>query len=342
MTVEGKLILLIAVGMAAVTLACGVDEGKARPGTRAGEAGVTSSRRLAGPYLRAVGTVQDGGLPHAACSCERCELARRDPSAARRVASLAVVLPGSGRVYLIDATPDLPEQLAALADVRPGPRGRVDRDPLDGIFLTHAHMGHYLGLAHLGYEVVHAQGLPVWCTPRMAGFLRDNGPWSQLVELGNITPRELDLSGDGRARVELGDGVVAEAVPVPHRDEYTDTVGFRLEGPGRTVLYVPDIDSWEAWGDRMEAVFDGVDVAIVDGTFFSADELPGREASAIGHPMIADSLERFAPAVEAGELTVYFTHLNHSNPALDPVSPERQRLEAAGFAVLAEGEQIPL
>jgi len=302
--------------------------------------------RPAGPFVRVLGTAQDGGFPHAACACDRCSAARRDPSLARKVASLALVLPESGRVYLIDATPDLPEQLELLADVRRPPAGRVDRAPVDGVFLTHAHMGHYLGLAWFGYESVHTRGLPVWATPRMARFLRENGPWSQLVRLGNVDLRELGpVTGGGRgdgAAVELGDGVVARAVAVPHRDEYTDTVGFRIEGPRATILYVPDADSWDAWGDRLEEALEDVDVALVDATFYSAGELPGREVSEIGHPLITDSLERFGDAVRSGDLQVLFIHLNHSNPALDPRSPARQSIEAAGFRVAEEGEEIPL
>jgi pyrroloquinoline quinone biosynthesis protein B len=292
--------------------------------------------------LRALGTAQDGGLPHAACSCDRCAAARRDPALARRVASLAVVLPESGRVYLIDATPELPAQLEALADVRRPAAGRVDRAPVDGVLLTHAHMGHYLGLAWFGYEAVNTRGLPVWCTPRMAAFLRGNGPWSLLVSRGTVELRELDPAAGADGSVELGDGVRVRAVPAPHRDEYTDTVGFLVRGPRTAVFYVPDTDSWAAWGERLDEVLAEVDVALVDGTFYSRDELPDREVSEIGHPLITDSLERFGEAVRSGRLRVVFTHLNHSNPALDPGGPERRAIERAGFRVLEDGEEIPL
>lgn len=299
-----------------------------------------------GPFVRVLGTAQDGGFPHAACSCDRCEAARRNPALARRVASLAVVLPESGKVFLIDATPDLPEQLAALADLQGTPPGRVDRVPVDGVFLTHAHIGHYLGLAYFGYEAVHTQNLPVWCTARMARFLRDNGPWSQLVSLGNISLRELDDleagGASGGAAIDLGEGVLVRPVVAPHREEYADTLGFRVEGPHATLLFVPDTDSWDAWGDRLAEALAGVDVALLDGTFYSADELPGRDVSEIGHPLIADSLERFGDAVRSGALRVLFTHLNHSNPVLVADSPERRAVEQAGFAVAEEGAELPL
>jgi pyrroloquinoline quinone biosynthesis protein B len=292
----------------------------------------------AGPFLRAVGTVQDGGLPHAGCTCDRCEIARRDPARKRHVASLALVLPAGKKVFLIDATPDLREQLDALADVRDAPAGRTDRAPLDGVLLTHAHMGHYLGLAFLGYEAIHTSQVPVWGTPRMCSFLRANGPWSQLVEKEEIALREL---ADG-ATVEVGEGVRVTAVRAPHRDEFADTIGFRIAGPRHTVLYVPDTDSWLAWGDRLATALEGVDVAILDGTFFSGDELPGRDVTKIGHPLMTDTVERLGPRVAAGTLRVYFTHLNHSNPALEAASTAAKWLQEKGFAVLAEGEEIGL
>lgn len=294
------------------------------------------------PCLVALGTVQDGGLPHAACTCERCERARREPAFRRRVASLAIHLPASDRVYLIDATPDLPEQLEAVAALRgKAPAGRVDRAPLAGVLLTHAHIGHYLGLAHLGFEVVHTKDLPVWASPRMAAFLRDNGPWSQLVKLGNVALREVVPGG---APVDLGDGVSVSAFAVPHRDEYSDTLAFVVRGQKATVLYIPDTDSWRAWPKPLPEVLatEKIDVALLDGTFYSLDELPGRSVTAIGHPLITETMDLLEPMVEAGRLRVAFTHLNHSNPALLPESPARQAIEARGFRVLAEGEEIGL
>jgi pyrroloquinoline quinone biosynthesis protein B len=291
-----------------------------------------------GPRIRVVGTVQDGGLPHAACSCERCEAARRDPTRRRRVAALAVVLPASGRVLLVDATPDVREQLDLVRELRRAPPGRVDRAPVDGVLLTHAHMGHYLGLAFFGFEAVHSRDLQVHATPRMAGFLRANAPWDQLVRLGNVTLVEHPPG----AEFPLGDGVTAGVVPVPHRDEYSDTVGYLFSGPRARVLYVPDTDGWERWQPPLVERLQGVEVAILDGTFYSPAELPGRDVAAIGHPLVTRTIDLLQPLVDAGRLRVYFTHLNHSNPALDPGSPERREIERRGFAVLQEGLEIAL
>ena len=306
--------------------------------------GVNAAPPLDRPYLVVVGTAQDGGLPHAACVCVRCEAARSDERRRRYVASIALVLPATDdkpqppRVLLVDATPDLREQLDLLLDVRHGPPGGTDRHPVDGVLLTHAHIGHYLGLAFFGFEAVHTRGLPVYCTDRMAEFLRGNGPWSQLVRLGNIKINAFKpgdaLAIDARVRLT--------SLRVPHREEYSDTVGFLFTGSKSSVLYVPDTEPWAKWKPSLLTVLDGVDVLLVDGTFYSSAELPGRAVSSIGHPLITDTMDLLQDRVSAGKLKVYFTHLNHSNPVLDPASPERRAVESRGFHVAAELQRFPL
>lgn len=299
------------------------------------------------PYVRVLGTVQDGGLPHAACSGPHCLRARRDPSFRRLVASLALVDPAETppRIFLVDATPDLVEQLARLRDDVPtaqqhstGGRETVDRSPVDGVLLTHAHIGHYLGLAFFGYEAISTHRLPVWTTPRMATYLRDSGPWSQLVARGNIELRELAPG----ASVQLTGRLRVTALSVPHRDELSDTVGFLVEGPSRRILYVPDTDRWDAWDPPLLQRLEGVDAALLDGTFYSTDELPGRDIEQIGHPLVAATMDLLAERVAAGTIEVCFTHLNHSNPLVDPESPEARVVRERGFHVLAEGRRIDL
>lgn len=294
--------------------------------------------------LRVVGSVQDGGLPHAACSCARCEAARADPARERYVASLALIVGDEGeeRVFLVDATPDLPEQIDLLRDVRHAPAGQVDREPVDGVLLTHAHIGHYTGLMFLGFEAVNTAHVPVWCTERMGTFLRENGPWGQLVTKGNIDVRQIEAG----TPFDVG-GVEVEAVRVPHRDEYSDTVAFIFRAD-RTVMYMPDTEPWDRWvdaiGAALEEVLDreGVEELIVDGCFYSPDELPGRPVSSIGHPLMADTMDRLQKRVDAGSLIVRFTHLNHSNPALDSDGEVMAEIGRRGFSVVREGEEIEL
>jgi pyrroloquinoline quinone biosynthesis protein B len=294
----------------------------------------------AGPRIVVLGTAQDGGLPQTGCDCVHCAAARRNPSLARRVASLAIHVPATGHVYLVDATPDLPAQIETIHTFRRHPEGKTDRAPVDGVLLTHAHIGHYLGLAHFGFESLSTKEIPAWTSPRMAEFLRTNGPWSQLVRLGNITLREFRPG----TPFALEPGIAVTPLQVPHRDEYTDTMAFVIHGPRAAVLYVPDTDSWRAWPKPLLQVLadEKVTVALLDGTFYSPDELPDRDVTKIKHPLITDTMNLLEPLVKAGKLRAVFTHLNHSNPALEKDGAARKAIEARGFRVAEEGETIDL
>lgn len=330
------LALCLAVAILGPCAGCG-----AGPGTAEGDpAPAATPAEGRGPRVRVLGTAQDGGLPHAGCRCSRCQAARSNPERARLIASLALIVPELPGVFLIDATPDIRPQLDRIADVRRGTDDRVERRPVDGVLLTHAHLGHYTGLGFFGFEAIHTRQLPVFCSAPMAGFLSGNGPWSQLVGLENVVLRPFRPGHP----LKLAPDLWVTPLSVPHRDEYADTVGFVVRGPEAALLYVPDTDSWWAWDPPLPLVLEKeeIDVAILDGTFFSGDELPGRDPLSIGHPLIRDSLDLLEPLVHEKGLRVYFTHLNHSNPALDPEGPERSEIERRGFAVLAEGQEFPL
>jgi pyrroloquinoline quinone biosynthesis protein B len=191
---------------------------------------------------------------------------------------------------------------------------------------------------NLGREVMGARGVRVWAMPRMRAFLAANGPWSQLVQLRNI--ELLPLAAD--SAVSLGDSLTVTPFLVPHRDEFSETVGFRIAGPRGSAAFLPDIDKWERWPRRVEDLVRDVDVAFLDGTFFDGAELPGRDMREIPHPFIVESLDRFATLPANLRQRVRFIHLNHTNPALVPGSPERLRIERAGSAVAKTGERVGL
>lgn len=287
-----------------------------------------------------LGIAQDGGVPHIGCLQEFCVRARQDPAQRQRVACLGLVV-GDKR-FLIDATPDLASQIDSLN------AGRVllDRSrPVDGILLTHAHIGHYAGLMYLGREALGARGVPVYATPRMATFLRTNGPWSQLVTLGNIDLREIE---PGRV-FTLAEGLTVTAIPVPHRDEFSDTVAFRVAGPSRSLLYVPDIDKWGKWDRRLQDEVASVGVALLDGTFASESELPGRSRLEIPHPLVGETVSRLGRNTGSPESAepsgprpdVRFIHLNHTNRLLWD-EEARRGLGERGFRVARDGEDLPL
>lgn len=283
--------------------------------------------------LVVLGIAQDAGFPQAGCAKKCCAAAWKDPSLRRMVSCVAVIDHESKSQWLIDCTPDFPDQLRMLSEIEPA----KSRTQLSGIFLTHAHIGHYTGLMHLGREAIGASSVPVYAMPRMKNFLESNGPWSQLVNLENIRLMPLTT----RTSVNLGRVSVTPFL-VPHRDEYSETVGFRISGPNKTAIFLPDIDKWSRWDGSIETLITGVDIAYLDGTFFSNGEIPGRDMSQIPHPFVSESIKRFSPLDETQRKKVRFIHLNHTNPSLQPTSRAVRQIERAGMRVAVEGEVVDL
>jgi pyrroloquinoline quinone biosynthesis protein B len=304
------------------------------------------------PCTVLLGIAQDGGVPQAGAFGD----ARWDDPARRKsVVSLGIIDPASGRRWIIDATPDFPRQLLALhraaarastpsalphatldAQTKPAPRPAID-----GVFLTHAHIGHYPGLMYLGKESIGASRVPTYAMPRMREFLEKNGPWSQLVALENIALLPLVANES----VEIADGLRVTPILVPHRAEFSETVAFRIATSSRAVLWLPDIDSWRAWDDagtRLEDVLATVDVAYLDGCFFANGELPGRDMSKVPHPLMTDTIARLAALPATERAKVRFIHLNHTNPALDATSDAARTIRDAGMRVAEEGEIVSL
>lgn len=283
-----------------------------------------------GAHALVLGVAQDGGVPHIGCRQELCATARRDPARRVAVASLGLVDEATGERFLIDATPDLESQLERLNAGRETERRR----PVDGVLLTHAHVGHYAGLMLFGREALGADRVAVHATPGMAAFLRANGPWSQLVAQRQVELHERPPGEEfalGRFRVT--------PLKVPHRDEFSDTVGYRVRGPRGSLLYVPDVDKWEKWERRLEDEVRAVDVALLDATFFDAQEIPGRAIADIPHPLVGETLDRLAAAGLASRLVL--VHLNHTNRLLWDAGAVRA-VEASGARVARSGDRFPL
>ena len=256
-----------------------------------------------------------------------------DKSKREMVTCLALVDPISGERWMFEATPDFKDQLVLLdefTDCHP------DIALPDGIFLTHAHIGHYTGLMQLGREAMGAKGTPVYAMPKMANFLRTNGPWSQLVLLENIRLNQLE-----EAVLELNDRVSVEPFRVPHRDEFSETVGYRIKGIEKTAVFIPDIDKWEKWEQSIEQVIADADYALIDGTFFRNGEIP-RDMSEVPHPFVEETMELFKSHEEDFRNKVHFIHFNHTNPVMQSESTESKEVQAAGFNICREGMVLEL
>lgn len=281
------------------------------------------------PFVIVLGVAQDAGHPQAGTPPGPAWA----PERRRRPACLGLVEPASGRRWLFEATPAFAEQLADLDAAAPPRRRPPD---LAGIFLTHGHMGHYTGLIHLGREAMAAPAVPVFSMPRMRRFLTTNEPWSLLVRLAHIRVVEVEKGA------RLGPELAVEAFVVPHRDELTETVGYRIVGPQHKLAFVPDIDKWKRWGPkRLRTLVAGVDRAYLDGTFFADGEIPGRAMADIPHPFMQETLQEISSWPRAERSKVRFIHLNRSNPALWP-GPARNAVEATGAAVAQRGERFSL
>ncbi len=287
--------------------------------------------------VKVLGTAQDGGIPQIGCYCNNCLRARKDPRFSRLISSLAILDSKEKKYLLVDATPHISIQMD-MARARLFPEKSDLKDVPHGVFLTHAHIGHYTGLIFFGYEAISTEKLPVYCSSRMADFLANNGPWNQLVKLENIALIVLPYD----KKFSLTSQVSIIPFKVPHRDEYSDTLGFKIFGKKRKLLYIPDIQSWEVWEKSIEEEVRKVDISLLDGTFFSNQEYPGRDLSKIGHPFIAKSMETLKDIAKKGKPKIFFTHLNHSNLGLAPEGEARKEIEEKGFSLASEGMEFAL
>lgn len=285
-----------------------------------------------GLELVVLGVAQDAGYPQVECYQPHCMPGWRDPSLQRSATSLAVLDHNTQQQFLFEATPQLPKQLYQLYTMT-----APLRYSLDGVMLTHAHIGHYTGLMFFGHEAMGAHDVPVYAMPNMSDFLRQNGPWSQLVSHSNIA---LQPIRDGE-KTQLSSSLSITPLLVPHRDEFSETVGYLIQHR-KSVLFIPDIDKWQKWSTDLASVIANVDYAFIDATFFDNGELPNRDMSEVPHPFVVESMALLADLSVVEKNKVHFIHLNHSNPLLDKTSDAYQRVLAAGFNVAEEGMRLPL
>ena len=284
------------------------------------------------PYIYILGIAQDAGFPQAGCYKPHCMPGWNDPERKITATSLGLIDPSSKKKYIFEATPDFPEQLFLLEQEAPS-----DDFSLNGIFITHAHIGHYTGLMYLGREAMGANGLPIYVMPNMEQYLRENGPWSQLIALNNISliPLRNDHS-------EVLNNLKVTPFLVPHRDEFSETVGYSIQGPKKTALFIPDINKWSQWKENILERIQLVDYALIDATFYDNNELPGRDMSKIPHPFVVETMATLSLLPREQREKVWFIHMNHTNPLLNVNSDQAQGVRAQGFNIATTGLRLKL
>jgi pyrroloquinoline quinone biosynthesis protein B len=283
--------------------------------------------------LVVLGTIQDAGSPHIACKKACCENLFKKSNPLRKVVSLGIIDPQNNKSFLFEATPDISSQVKNLKQFL-----NSDNELPNGIFLSHAHIGHYTGLMYLGKEATNASQVPVYAMPRMKKFLESNGPWSQLVSTNNITLQEIE----NQREIKLTSNVKVIPFTVPHRDEFSETVGYKIIGPNKSVLFIPDIDKWEKWETDISAAITEVDYAFVDATFFDGKELNSRDISQIPHPFVIESMELFKALPSEEKQKIHFIHFNHTNPILNPESDAVKTVLKNGFNIAKINMSISL
>ncbi|MBL4658282.1 MAG: MBL fold metallo-hydrolase [Flavobacteriales bacterium] len=281
-----------------------------------------------------LGTIQDAGSPQIMCQKKCCENLYTTPDPSRQVVSLGIIDREMGMTWMLEATPDFTTQATTLS-IHSG--NENDQLP-DGIFLTHAHMGHYTGLMYLGKEAMNASRVPVYAMPKMRSFLENNGPWSQLVADSNIVIQELK----DEVRVELSENVKVTPFTVPHRDEFSETVGYKIEGPSKSALFIPDIDKWSKWSKSIADEIRAVDFAFLDATFYDGEELGNRNMSDIPHPFVVETMKHLKELSPEDKSKIYFIHFNHTNPIIDNQSPEYTKVKKSGFKIAKPGQMVQL
>ena len=284
-----------------------------------------SAQKNTSPYIMVLGVAQDAGYPQMGCEKKCCKKIWKNPKLQKYTSCLAIIDPVSKQQWIIDATPDIKHQINLLENMS-------GLKSLNGVFLTHAHIGHYTGLMHFGREVMGTESLSVYCMPRMKRFLENNGPWSQLISLDNIYISELN----DNVILTLNDRVQIKPFLVPHRDEFSETVGYKITINKRSLIFIPDIDKWNAWGVDIAELIKTVDYAFLDGTFYATGEL-GRDMSTIPHPFVKESMKLFSSLSKNDKQKVHFIHFNHTNPLFIINSEAQYEVKNNGFNIAKQG-----
>jgi pyrroloquinoline quinone biosynthesis protein B len=301
-----------------------------------------------------LGTAAGGGFPQWNCWCPSCRIARSEPARAHpRTQSSIAVSPDGARWFLVNASPDVREQLARLPPPPTHPSraksdsGAVRQIPVDGIILTDGELDHTLGLLLLR----EGRALTVRATDAVAHVLeRDTHilPTLRLFAAVTVVPLPLDRMIPLEGLQSTPSGLSVEAFAVPgHAPRFAPThdrgltVGLLIRdtvGAG-TLAYVPGCGAID---DAVLRRLRTADAVLFDGTCWSDDEMPALGISpttsrAMGHMPISGAGGSLATMADLPARVRVYTHINNTNPVLIEDSPERRAVAATGVIVGDDG-----
>ncbi len=292
-----------------------------------------------------LGTAAGGGLPQWNCACGNCQLARAGKIPARTQSSVAVSADGRGW-YLVNASPDLRAQIESFSPLQPS-GNQARHSPIEGVLLTNADLDHVLGLFLLREAPRLRVVAPVAVMKTLVRGLRltDVLQASCVIEFYQPAPEGfVPLPGPGGLRFRALP-LSSQAPPyAPDVASGVQSVAYELldEATGGRLVVAPDVAAPSA---ELQAAMATADAVLFDGTFWSGDELQKisgkpRTADDMGHQVIRGGSLPVLRALKAPRRI--YLHINNTNPILDPASPERAEVDAAGIIVGEDGMEFEL
>ncbi|MDP6333764.1 MAG: MBL fold metallo-hydrolase [Candidatus Poseidoniaceae archaeon] len=276
-----------------------------------------------------LGIAQDGGRPQPSCLKDCCQDIQ--PSEISFPTSIGATF-ADGTKHLFDVTRNLGQQLKIWNENQPS-----------HVWLTHAHFGHVDGLGLFGRETIGAKNIKLYASSKMTDLIHATPQWSLMVKQGVF---EINTFQTGDI-IEFGTESI-EPIIIPHRDELSDMHAFIIRGKDNSLLYLPDHDTWEETLDSFECKLIrewlkkyNIDVALIDGTFWSQHELTGRSQKEVPHPPVSQTVAHLGTRLP-DDPELYFVHLNHTNPLYDKSSSAHKTVESMGWKVAVQGMKLTL
>lgn len=297
-----------------------------------------------------LGMAQDGGRPQPSCYKSCC--AALTQADVRYPVALGVV--DGTIIHLFETSRYLGEQLRFLWKL---PASNIPEN-IDHVWITHAHWGHIDGLGLFGRETMNCKGVRLHVSESMASLIRRSPSWNAMVDQGvfliDVFPNPTDLKivvkYASDQTTTTSSALSIEPIPIPHRAELSDTHAFVIRGPHKSLLFLPDHDTWEktlsfhrCTSIRQFLQSFRIDIALLDGTFWSYEELGNiRDQSQVPHPPVSETITLLGTRNPEQDPVIYFTHLNHTNPLYDSGSVQYQTLLDMGWDVAYQGMTFTL